>query len=164
MSGALSSALLASCTSKPTDSSEASATKADSVDKKVSARPAHGGYEGEDGPQAWATLSPAYAFCGTGQSPVNFVKTDARGGATWRLDYKSTSLRIAHNEHMEDIIDNGHTIQITVDEGSAFTFAGKHYHLKQFHFHTPGEHTLTGSMPRWKYTWYTRPITAHRLW
>lgn len=146
LSAAIVGLSLASCTSKPTDSSEASATKADSVDKKVSARPAHWGYEGEDGPQAWATLSPAYALCGTGtgQSPVNIIKTDAKGGATWRLDYKSTSLRIAHNEHMEDIIDNGHTIQITVDEGSVFTFDGKSYHLKQFHFHTPSEHTLDG--------------------
>ncbi len=45
---------------------------------------------------------------------------------------------------MEDIIDNGHTIQITVDEGSTFTFGDKTYSLKQFHFHTPSEHTIDG--------------------
>lgn len=146
LSAAILITLLAGCTSKPTGTSEASPRAADSVDTKTSARPVHWGYEGEDGPQAWATLSPAYALCGTGkgQSPINIIKTDAKGGATWRLDYKSTSLRIAHNEHMEDIIDNGHTIQITVDEGSVFTFDGKSYHLKQFHFHTPSEHTLDG--------------------
>jgi carbonic anhydrase len=72
------------------------------------------------------------------------VKADAKGGASWKLDYKTTSLRIAHNEHMDDIIDNGHTIQITVDEGSMFTFGDKTYSLKQFHFHTPSEHTLDG--------------------
>jgi carbonic anhydrase len=66
------------------------------------------------------------------------------GGKKWSFNYGSTSLRIAHNEHMDDIIDNGHTIQITVDEGSTFTFDGTTYHLKQFHFHTPSEHTLDG--------------------
>ncbi len=45
---------------------------------------------------------------------------------------------------MTDLIDNGHTIQITVDEGSTFTFGDKTYSLKQFHFHTPSEHTIDG--------------------
>lgn len=112
----------------------------------TSARPAHWGYEGEDGPSNWAALSPVYALCaeGMGQSPINIIKSDTEGGVSWSLDYKTTSLRIAHNEHMEDIIDNGHTIQITVDEGSMFTFGDKTYSLKQFHFHTPSEHTLDG--------------------
>lgn len=112
----------------------------------TSVRPVHWGYEGEDGPANWATLSPVYALCGEGknQSPVNIVRSDTEGGVSWKLDYKTTSLRIAHNEHMEDIIDNGHTIQITVDEGSMFTFGDKTYSLKQFHFHTPSEHTIDG--------------------
>jgi carbonic anhydrase len=137
--------LLMQCSPKP--ASEPHAVSADSVSQpKSSARPVHWGYAGEDGPAGWATLDPAYALCGDGksQSPINIVKTDAKGGATWMLNYKTTSLRIAHNEHMEDIIDNGHTIQITVDEGSTFTFGDKMYHLKQFHFHTPSEHTLDG--------------------
>jgi len=112
----------------------------------TSVRPVHWGYEGEDGPSNWSTLSPVYALCGEGknQSPINIVKSDTEGGVNWKLDYKTTSLRIAHNEHMEDIIDNGHTIQITVDEGSMFTFGDKTYSLKQFHFHTPSEHTIDG--------------------
>lgn len=133
------------CTSKPP--SEPQTVAVDSVPKTPPpARPVHWGYAGEDGPTGWATLDPAYALCGEGksQSPINIIKTDAKGGATWKLDYKTTSLRIAHNEHMEDIIDNGHTIQITVDEGSTFTFGDKTYNLKQFHFHTPSEHTLDG--------------------
>ena len=65
-------------------------------------------------------------------------------GAHWHLNYKNTSLHISHNEHMNDIIDNGHTIQVNVDEGSSFTFQTKTYGLKQFHFHTPSEHTFDG--------------------
>ena len=53
-------------------------------------------------------------------------------------------MRISHNEHVHDIIDNGHTIQVTVDEGSSFTFENKIYNLKQFHLHTPSEHTIDG--------------------
>lgn len=138
---------IASCSSKPTESTVSTDTVKTAP---VSARPVHWGYEGEDGPTAWAALSPVYALCGEGkgQSPINIVKADAKGGANWKLDYKTTSLRIAHNEHMDDIIDNGHTIQITVDEGSTFSFGDKAYSLKQFHFHTPSEHTVDGkNMP-----------------
>lgn len=137
-------ALLVQCSTKPKEESQTTFTPAAAT--PASARPVHWGYAGEDGPANWASLSPVYALCGEGknQSPVNILKADAKGGATWKLNYKTTSLRIAHNEHMEDIIDNGHTIQVTVDEGSTFTFDGKMYSLKQFHFHTPSEHTLDG--------------------
>ena len=136
--------LILSCGPK---AKETTAESSDSIKSpSASARPVHWGYAGSNGPGAWATLTPVYALCGEGQnqSPINVIKTEVKGGATWKLDYKSTSLRIAHTEHMDDIIDNGHTIQITVDEGSTFTFSGKTYNLKQFHFHTPSEHTLDG--------------------
>lgn len=135
--------LLTQCSPKDKAKPESTDTNPPSAS---SARPVHWGYEGEDGPANWATLSPVYALCGQGQSqsPIDIVKTDVKGGATWKLDYKTTSLRIAHNEHMDDIIDNGHTIQVTVDEGSTFTFGDKSFNLKQFHFHTPSEHTLDG--------------------
>ncbi|MBL7845699.1 MAG: carbonic anhydrase family protein [Cyclobacteriaceae bacterium] len=136
--------LLSHCSTKPKEESQT--TQEQQPATPTTARPVHWGYEGEDGPGNWASLSPVYALCGNGQhqSPINIVKSDAKGGAVWKLDYKTTSLRIAHNEHMEDIIDNGHTIQITVDEGSTFTFNNKVYSLKQFHFHTPSEHTIDG--------------------
>lgn len=135
--------LFSQCSTKQKEADQ-QATEPEPSSKSV--RPVHWGYEGEDGPANWATLSPVYALCGEGknQSPINIVMSDAEGGVSWKLDYKTTSLRIAHNEHMEDIIDNGHTIQITVDEGSMFTFGDKTYSLKQFHFHTPSEHTIDG--------------------
>jgi carbonic anhydrase len=132
-----------SCNSKPVESAEV-ANEVQS--KKRSDRPVHWGYSGETGPEKWSKLSPAYALCDSGksQSPINIIKTNEREGMTWKLDYKSTSFRIAHNDHVDDIIDNGHTIQISVDSGSTFTFGDKLYYLKQFHFHTPSEHTLDG--------------------
>ncbi len=120
-----------------------SATKSSSA--KV-ARPVHWGYEGHEGPRHWGALDPAYAACGKGtaQSPIDISKTGPGTGKPWKLDYKSTSLRIAHHEHVVDIVDNGHTIQVTVDEGSTLTTARNTYQLKQFHFHTPSEHTVNG--------------------
>jgi carbonic anhydrase len=112
-----------------------------------SARPAHWGYTGDEGPAHWAALSPAYAACGSGQaqSPIDIAtKKDPLGSGSWKTKYGKTSLRIAHHEHVEDIVDNGHTIQVTVDEGSELTTAKQNYRLLQFHFHTPSENTLDG--------------------
>jgi carbonic anhydrase len=46
---------------------------------------------------------------------------------------------------VEDIIDNGHTIQVSVDRGSTLTLAEGEFHLKQLHFHMPSEHRLKGA-------------------
>src|SRR5688572_20508283 len=64
-------ALMSSCNSKQVETAVADTVKTE----PVSARPAHWGYAGEDGPTAWATLSPVYALCGNGQaqSPINIV-------------------------------------------------------------------------------------------
>lgn len=141
-------ALLISCNSSPkAESDDQTAQDTTAVEEKPPvARPAHWGYAGDLGPANWASLNPAYAMCGEGkhQSPIDIDKSKVSGGIDWSADYKSTSLHIAHTEHMEDIVDNGHTIQITVDEGSTLTVEGKSYSLKQFHFHTPSEHTLNG--------------------
>jgi carbonic anhydrase len=53
-------------------------------------------------------------------------------------------LQIAHNQHVENIIDNGHTIQVNYSKGSALSIGKQVYELKQFHFHTPSENTVTG--------------------
>lgn len=129
---------------KDEKTTEASSEQKDTT--KPTARPVHWGYKGEDGPSEWGSLSPAYNLCATGesQSPINIEKAGVKSGVTWTMDYNLSSLRIAHNEHMDEIIDNGHTIQVTVDEGSSFTFGSKTYELKQFHFHTPSEHTING--------------------
>ncbi len=141
--------LVVSCGQQPQESAEQATsadTKTTAQAAPASARPAHWGYDGNDGPSNWASLSPVYALCGEGssQSPINVSKAGVSEGANWAFNYNATSLKIAHNEHMDDILDNGHTIQVTVDEGSTFVFGDITYHLKQFHFHTPSEHTIDG--------------------
>jgi carbonic anhydrase len=136
-----------SCDSVPEEKVEKIAGDSASVTAtSTSARPVHWSYTNEGGPKGWAELSPVYAACGSGksQSPVNLLPNPGAGSTGWKMEYKTTSLRIAHNEHVEELINNGHTIQVTPQEGSSITYSGKVFHLKQFHFHTPSEHTIDG--------------------
>jgi carbonic anhydrase len=121
-------------------------TVATAPEASTSARPVHWGYEGDDGPASWSSLSPVYALCGEGkgQSPIALTSGGAATGAQWSFNYGSTLFKVAHNEHVNELVDNGHTIQVTVEEGSTLTLNGREYTLKQFHFHTPSEHTLDG--------------------
>jgi carbonic anhydrase len=140
--------LIISCnTTSQQESAETSTTSPEpDLPETVSARPVHWSYEASEGPAVWGTLSPVYALCGNGtsQSPINIDDTEVDGEAPFSFDYGTSSLRIAFNQHVDNIVDNGHTIQINVDEGSTFTINGKVYELKQFHFHTPSEHTIDG--------------------
>jgi carbonic anhydrase len=60
------------------------------------------------------------------------------------MNYLTTGLKIAHHGHVTDILDNGHTIQVTVEPGSMLVTPQGSYELKQFHFHSPSEHTVEG--------------------
>lgn len=121
-------------------------TKPAQQTEMTSARPVHWGYEGAEAPTHWGALSPAYAACGDGkaQSPVDVVATIDDSTPILLFDYQKTILKIAHHEHVIDIVDNGHTLQVTVDEGSTLITQRGEYQLLQFHFHTPSEHTVGG--------------------
>jgi carbonic anhydrase len=140
--------VLISCATKKEEEkpAEDSVAAAQDVEAKPSARPVHWGYTGDVDPSHWGSLSPVYAACGEGkgQSPIDIISKSESGSPNLSLDFKTTSLKIAHHEHVDDILDNGHTIQVTVEEGSSFTLNDKTYNLKQFHFHTPSEHTVDG--------------------
>jgi carbonic anhydrase len=128
-------------------SANISADSLSASDESHNARPVHWSYSEHGGPTEWAKLSPVYAACGSGhsQSPVNLLSHSTKGAAEWSVDYKTTSLEITHNEHVEELINNGHTIQVTTQKGSSISYDNKTYALKQFHFHSPSEHTIDGS-------------------
>ena len=71
------------CSSDQSKQSTEHANDTSNIVSKTTARPAHWAYEGEDGPDHWATLSPAYALCGEGknQSPINIEKLHVSAGA-----------------------------------------------------------------------------------
>jgi len=78
------------------------------------------------------------------QSPVDIPIAGAQKGAAFALSYGNAKVTVAHHEHVDDIVDNGHTIQVTVEEGATLTTAKATYSLKQFHFHTPSENKVSG--------------------
>lgn len=106
---------------------------------------AHWGYHGKDGPAHWGDLDPAYATCKTGQmqSPIDLAKANERANVAVALNYLPVPLTI---------LNNGHTIQFTVENGSAITLDRISYKLSQVHFHTPSEHHNGGA---------TYPLEAH---
>lgn len=100
-------------------------------------RDIHWDYDGEFGPQNWGRLKPEWAQCSEGrtQSPIDIregIKVDL---PVITFDYKTSYFTI---------IDNGHTVQVNVGEGSSFTVSGKRYDLVQFHFHKPAEERVNG--------------------
>jgi len=99
----------------------------------------HWTYEGEEGPENWGKISAEFRMCSEGlnQSPVNLV-ADVHAGLP-RLEFEYYSSPV--NE-----INNGHTIQQNVKPGSYLRIPSTNtgYELKQFHFHSPSEHTVDG--------------------
>ena len=98
----------------------------------------HWSYEGDTGPAMWGSLDPSFAACddGSRQSPVDIAGAVAGG---------ESELEIRWQPGDAEVIDNGHTIQVNVAEGSAINLEGREFALLQFHFHHPSEHTVEGS-------------------
>lgn len=97
----------------------------------------HWGYEGHEGPDHWAALSPDFKTCEMGieQSPINLAgPVPAQVGAV-KPEFHRMPL---------SIVNNGHTIQVNCETGSGTRIAGKSFGLLQFHFHHPSEHLLSG--------------------
>lgn len=100
--------------------------------------PVHWTYEGEEGPEHWGELDPAYASCsgGTQQSPIDI---------SVESDTDLPNIEFSYQEQSPlHIINNGHTIQVNAAAGSSITLEGTSFELKQFHFHTPSEHKIDG--------------------
>ncbi len=100
----------------------------------------HWSYEGEEGPEHWGELSEDFLMCSEGwnQSPINLVD-DVHGNLPeLEFEYYSTNI---------DEINNGHTIQQNIKPGSFVRVPerGLNLELKQFHFHSPSEHTIEGN-------------------
>jgi carbonic anhydrase len=98
---------------------------------------AHWGYTGHASPQHWGELSPEFQLCGSGknQAPIDLH-------AMIEADLKP--LGIAYSAGGEEVVNNGHSIQVNYQPGSTLDVDGHVFELKQFHFHTPSENTIEG--------------------
>ncbi|SHE33856.1 carbonic anhydrase [Vibrio gazogenes] len=90
------------------------------------------GYIGENGPKHWGHVSK---ICETGknQSPINLTDTVTSELKPLAVDYQG---------EVTSLTNNGHTLQATVTGHNTLTVDGKHFELKQFHFHTPSENLI----------------------
>lgn len=93
----------------------------------------HWSYSGAEGPFHWG------GTCAKGrkQSPIDIRTTATK-------HEKLPPLEIDYRPGTLHIIDNGHTIQVNVDQGSSITVGGHRYGLVQFHFHKPSEEMIDG--------------------
>ena len=120
---------------RPMDAAKAIESPAPAVQHKPHSL--HWSYEGETGPHAWAKLAPEFAKCGSGQrqSPI-----DIREGMKLELEpitfeYRPSSFKV---------VDNGHTIQASVNGWNSMRLMGRVFRLVQFHFHRPSEEMIDG--------------------
>jgi carbonic anhydrase len=103
-----------------------------------SASLAHWSYSGDENPQRWGDLDPTYALCKTGgaQSPIDLPLTPSRHEpAPARPRWEPIPLRVTNN---------GRILQVEDTAPSSFVVDGTTYHLAQFHFHSPSDHTIKG--------------------
>ena len=98
---------------------------------------AHWGYSGHEGPEHWGALDPAYALCAEGknQSPI-----DLKG----MIESDLPPIAINYKPGGNEIVNNGHTIQVNYSPGSTIKVNGHAFELKQFHFHSPSENKIQG--------------------
>ena len=106
----------------------------------------HWGYDGDEGPNFWADLSSEFELCARGsqQSPIDLTGAELLTGASLERRLGETVLTVNQRATVMDIVNNGHTIQVTNDIPMSLALEGTLYELVQYHFHAPSEHTIDG--------------------
>ena len=122
------------------------AHQTESISAKADHGEVHWGYVGEEGPEHWADLNPDFELCGSGveQSPIDLTGAVEIEDAGIERRLGTEVLTFEQRARVMDLVDNGHTIQITNDVPMALDMGDVHYEMVQFHFHSPSEHTIDG--------------------
>jgi len=97
----------------------------------------HWSYDGDAAPQNWSKLSPDFHLCeqGKAQSPIDIKEA---------LQVHPRPLKLSYQLPPVSVINNGHSVQVNVQQGDFATLDGDKFVLQQFHFHSPSENTLNG--------------------
>jgi len=95
------------------------------------------GYAGNKGPTHWAELEHDFTSCKAGhaQSPI-----DIHGAKTKKL----SPLAFHYLPAAGEVVNNGHTVQVNLEDAGSVGLASGDYKLVQFHFHTPSEEAFNG--------------------
>jgi carbonic anhydrase len=102
----------------------------------IAAGSSHWTYTGSDGPVNWAKLTSEFQGCnGKNQSPVDL---------TGFIEAELKPIKISYQAGGNEILNNGHTVQVNYAAGSSILVDGINFELKQFHFHAPSENHING--------------------
>lgn len=87
--------------------------------------------------RALGGVNSKYLPCSEGknQSPVNL---------TGMIESNLSPITINYQFGGNEILNNGHTIQVNYKPGSTIIVNEHEFELKQFHFHSPSENTIEG--------------------
>ncbi|KAL2063707.1 hypothetical protein VTL71DRAFT_5512 [Oculimacula yallundae] len=99
------------------------------------------GYIGDVGPTNWAALAAENGDCAVSkqQSPIDVTNTSTTLVAPGALAITIPNVEAAEFENL------GTTIEVVMEgKGAQTVVGGKTFELKQFHFHSPSEHTVNG--------------------
>lgn len=102
-------------------------------------------YEGKEGPKNWGKLKSEFATCATGrnQSPINIEGT---------IDAPLTPLKIKAYSPVNDIVNDGYTVQANFKLGNTLVLDGITFKMTHVNFHSPSENTIGGA---------SYPLEAH---
>ncbi len=101
------------------------------------AHEAHWDYD-KHGPAHWGEFSKT-CEAGKSQSPIDIKKAETKALG------KSSLLTLDEDRHtIAKVIDNGHSIKITPDNGGKVLIDGEAFNLLQFHYHGLSENTVEG--------------------
>ncbi len=93
-------------------------------------------YDGATGPENWAQLTPENGACaGVNQSPIDL---------TGFIEAELKPIEFAYQAGGNEILNNGHTVQVNYKKGSSMKIDGITFNLLQFHFHAPSENHING--------------------
>lgn len=97
----------------------------------------HWEYEGKHGPAKWGDLEPGFSTCKLGkqQSPIDIRNASKTNLAALEFGYRSSTA---------EVVNNGHTVQVNLEDAGTLALDGTPYKLVQFHFHTPSEEKIKG--------------------
>ena len=103
------------------------------------------GYTGAGAPENWAKIDKKSFMCaeGNNQSPINL---------TGFTEAELPAIAFNYTMASSELLNNGHTVQVNIKNGSSITIDNIQFDLKQFHFHTPSENNINGN---------SYPLEAH---
>lgn len=122
--------LIVACTPNK-ESSDSTSINKETVESPIHTNTKEHDHLDYDHQEKWEAVS------GKMQSPINILTNK-----TEMIDPDTGKITLNYDKEMSKIENNGHSIQVT--SGGTSVINGRHFELKQYHFHAESEHTIDG--------------------